>query len=85
MNQPSHNQPAAAPADLARMVDCITEADLCRLAGVSPATAETWRKRGTGPTCVRFGNTFLYPTAQLADFLRKRVRNRSAVPSKSVL
>lgn len=85
MNQPSDTQGPSAPADLARMVDCITEADLCRLAGVSPATAETWRKRGTGPTCVRFGNTFLYPTAQLADFLRKRVRNRGTVASKSVL
>ncbi|MFN7483531.1 MAG: helix-turn-helix transcriptional regulator [Betaproteobacteria bacterium] len=85
MTLPTDPTVNTAPADLARMVDCITEADLCRLAGVSPATAETWRKRGTGPTCVRFGNTFLYPTAQLAEFLRKRVRSRGTITAKSVL
>lgn len=60
--------------ELARSLDCFTEADLCKLAGAAPTTVEAWRKRHTGPDYVLIGNTFLYPRDTLKEFLRSRVR-----------
>jgi hypothetical protein len=51
---------ASRPPGLAHTLDCITESELCELAKIEPSTAEAWRKRGTGPAYVRFGNSFLY-------------------------
>lgn len=75
-----------AVAELARSLDCFTEADLCKLADATPKTAEAWRKRHTGPDYVLIGNTFLYPRESLKEFLQARVRKmRSAVSPKAVL
>jgi hypothetical protein len=65
-------------AELARSLDCFTEAELCKLAGATPKTVEAWRKRHTGPDYVLIGNTFLYPREPLKEFLQARVRKMRA-------
>ncbi len=76
----------SAVAELARSLDCFTEADLCKLADATPMTVEAWRKRHTGPDYVLLGNTFLYPREPLKDFLQARVRKmRGTVNAKAVL
>lgn len=73
-------------AELARSLDCFTEADLCKLAAATPTTVEAWRKRHTGPDYVLIGNTFLYPREPLKEFLQSRVRKmRGRVDTKEVL
>jgi hypothetical protein len=75
-----------AVAELARSLDCLTEADLCRLADAKPSTVEAWRKRHTGPDYVLIGNTFLYPRAPLKEFLQARVRKMGgSVSAKGLL
>ena len=71
--------------EIARSLDCVTEAELQALGGITPLTAEAWRKRGTGPEYVRFGNTFLYPRQKLAEFLRDKVRGRVTISPGGVL
>lgn len=70
---------------LAEAVDCVCEHDLCLLGKITPSTVENWRKRGTGPAYVLFGNRYLYPRQALAEFVASNVRERRAVPAKSVL
>lgn len=55
-------------AQLARSLDCFTEADLFKLGGATPMTVEAWRKRHTGPHYVLIGNTFVYPREPLKEF-----------------
>ncbi|MFS2051000.1 hypothetical protein ACEN9J_02845 [Variovorax sp. Varisp41] len=61
---------------LADRLDCLTEADVILLAKASPATVETWRKRGTGPEHIFFGNRPLYPKDSLKKFLDARRKPR---------
>lgn len=70
---------------LAAAVDCMSEEDLCLLAGITPKTAETWRKRGRGPDYVLIGNRYLYPRQAVADFVAANRRERRQVPAKAVL
>lgn len=70
---------------LAQSLDCLAEPDLCLLANISPATAESWRKRGKGPAYVLIGNRYLYPRQAVAEFVASNVRERRAVPAKAVL
>jgi hypothetical protein len=82
--EPTRDDPAVA--ELARSLDCFTQADLCKLADTTPSTVEAWRKRHTGPDYVLIGNTFLYPREPLKAFLQSRVRKmRSGVSAKAVL
>jgi hypothetical protein len=75
-----------AVAELARLLDCFTEGDLCKLADATPMTVEAWRKRHTGPDYVLIGNTFLYPREPLKEFLLSRVRKmRGGIGAKAVL
>jgi hypothetical protein len=60
--------------DLAQRLDALTEDELILLAGVTPGTAEAWRKRGTGPAYVRLGNRVLYPRAAVAEFMGTKTR-----------
>jgi hypothetical protein len=69
---------------LAQSLDCLTEDDLCVLYKITPATAETWRKRGTGPSYILAGNRYLYPRLSVAADLQTRVRERGA-SGKAVL
>jgi len=61
---------------LAESVDCITEDDLARLGGVTLGTVEAWRKRGSSPPYIVFGNTILYPLPGLREHLGGLIRNR---------
>jgi hypothetical protein len=63
---------------IARAVGCLTREQVCRLAKVTPTTEEAWRKRGTGPAYVRFGNTVLYPVPSLAEFLQAKLHKHAA-------
>ena len=70
---------------LADSVDCIAEQDLCLLASITRATAESWRKRGKGPAYVLIGNRYLYPRKAVAAFVQSNVRERRANPAAGVL
>ena len=50
-------------------LECLTEDDLTLLAGVTPGTAEAWRKRRQGPAYIRIGNRVLYPKSAVAEYL----------------
>ena len=71
--------------DIAQSVDCLTEPDLCLLAGITSTTAENWRKRGKGPAYVLIGNRYLYPRQAVVEFVASNLRERHAVPAKAVL
>lgn len=60
--------------ELAHRLDALTEAELVALAGVTPGTAEAWRKRGTGPSYVLLGNRVLYPRTAVAEFMQVKTR-----------
>lgn len=66
-------------AQLADSIGYTTEEDFIALAGITPSTAEAWRKRGEGPAYVRAGRSFLYPKAGIADWLHSRLRARHEV------
>lgn len=70
---------------LAESLDCFTEDDLQLLAGITASTAHAWRKRGTGPAYILFGNCYLYPRPALREFLAGQVREPRGVPAKGVL
>lgn len=76
---------AARLRALAESVDCIAEPDLCLLADIAPATAESWRKRGKGPAYVLIGNRYLYPRTAVAEFIRSNVRERQQVSVRGLL
>lgn len=61
-------------SELAQLLGCLSEADLCRLAKATPSTVEAWRKRHQGPDYVLIGNSFLYPIESLKDFMASRLR-----------
>lgn len=65
--------------ELAKSLDCFTEEQLQLLAEITPKTAEAWRKRGTGPGYVLFGNRYLYPRAEVAKYLAERAKHRGGV------
>lgn len=75
----------SAPSVLAQSLDCITDQDLQRLAGVKPSTMEAWRKRGIGPDYILFGKQYLYPRAAVAAYLQSLIRERAKVPAKGML
>lgn len=59
---------------LAQALDCLTESDICALYGITPVTAESWRKRRKGPGYVLAGTRFLYPRKCVAADLQSRER-----------
>lgn len=70
---------------LADKLDCLLETDVMLLAGITANTAESWRKRGTGPAYLMLGNRPLYPRKSVAKFLESRVREPRQVDVKAVL
>lgn len=78
-------KPDIKRSELAAQLECFTEDELLRLADIKASTAEAWRKRGTGPAYLRFGNTFLYPREEVLTFLKGKVRERFHVPAKGCL
>ncbi len=69
---------AGDSAALAERLDCFTEEQLVLLSNTKASTLEAWRKRGLGPSYIRFGRTYLYPRAAVGEFLQGRIRNRSS-------
>lgn len=76
---------AAAARQLAELLDCLTEPDLCTLFDIKPGTAVAWRKRGRGPPYALVGNRVLYPRTQLVQFIERQLRERPEVPARSLL
>jgi len=76
----------AVRRELANALDCAIEEDLEVLAGITPGTSLSWRKRGVGPPYAMLGNEPLYPRKQLAEFVLRRVRERAnRLPPKDTL
>lgn len=71
---------------LAVSLDFIPEPDFCALAGITPTTAEAWRKRHKGPAYVLLGRNYYYPRQAVADYLQTLIRERRpALPVKDLL
>lgn len=83
MSETQAHKPATSA--LAQSLDCITDEDLQELAGVKASTTEAWRKRGTGPAYILFGNQYLYPREAVAKHLRELIRERAKAPAKGLL
>jgi hypothetical protein len=71
--------------ELAQQIECISEADFCLLADITPGTAEAWRKRGKGPAYALIGNRYLYPRQAVAEFMAGAVRQRRTISAKDLL
>jgi hypothetical protein len=63
-------------AAIAESFDCLIEDDFCLLAGIEPGTAQSWRKRGIGPSYILLGNRYLYPRSAVAYFMKSKIRER---------
>ncbi len=78
------NQNTSRLEVLADRLDCFTETDFQLIAGITPSTAEAWRKRKTGPDYILFGKNYLYPRKAVAKHLESITRERTAL-GKDVL
>ena len=72
-------------SELARSLDYLSEQDLCELAGITPATAQSWRKHGRGPDYVLAGTTYLYARTEVARWLASLTRDRAQRATGAVL
>lgn len=72
--------------DMASRLGYITEEEFLDLAGVTPVTAEAWRKRGQGPEYALLGNKYYYSYDAVAEALagkeRKAIGRRGGRPPK---
>jgi predicted site-specific integrase-resolvase len=66
-------------ADLARLVDCLDEHSVARLAGVKISTLDAWRKRGKGPEYILLGRNYLYPISAVQTYISSLTRTRTAL------
>jgi predicted site-specific integrase-resolvase len=66
-------------------LDCLTECDLQLLAGITQSTAESWRRRGSGPSYVLIGNRYFYPRKAVAQYMEERLRTGAAILSRGSL
>ena len=69
----------AADADLkelARHLECFTEAELAYLGGYSEGSIDSLRRRGALPSHIRFGNNRFYPIASVREFFKGRINVR---------
>jgi len=57
-----------------RSVGYITDAELVVLCGISEATAKSWRANHTGPAYCLAGNTILYCTEDVSNWLEAMIR-----------
>ena len=79
LDKEAHNR------ELARSLGCITDGEFRSLANITPGTEEAWRKRGTGPSFIRLGKSYLYPLKGLAEHLEKLTKTRTAAPQRGTL
>ncbi|MCS0585315.1 hypothetical protein NX784_27420 [Massilia pinisoli] len=66
-------------ADLARLVDCLDEQSVAKLAGVKVSTLDAWRKRGKGPEYILLGRNYFYPISAVRKHIDSLVRPRPAL------
>lgn len=81
---PHQNNPLNV-AQLAHMVNCLSEDDLATLAGVQRSTLAAWRKRGQGPEYILLGCNYLYPIPSIQSHLKTLVRSRTIIDAKTIL
>ena len=62
--------------ELADDLGCVLEDDVQHLALYGDTTLTNLRRRGKGPAYILFGNRFLYPKKELAEYLRGQIRER---------
>jgi hypothetical protein len=65
--------------NLADQLDCLTEDDFRLLAGITPLTAEAWRKRRHGPEYIRLGNRVLYPRKAVSKYIESISHERVTI------
>lgn len=60
-------------ADLRRELDLYTEADLMAMLGVSQATLQEWRMKGSGPRYAKLGKSIFYCKADVSTWISDNV------------
>lgn len=76
---------AARLRELANSLGFLLEDDIRCLYGITESTAESWRKRGTGPRHFMAGNVVLYSRDAVVKDLASRIRERAQVTGKGAL
>lgn len=71
--------------ELAKSLNCFTEAEHLLMSGWAVATAKAKRKRGESPPYVRHGKHYFYPRDKYAEYLNGRVRERSRAVAVAAL
>jgi len=67
----------ASLKELARHLECFTEAELAYLGGYSDGSIDSLRRRGALPSHIRFGNNRFYPIHAVREFFKGRINVRS--------
>lgn len=62
---------------LAARFGYVLEQDFIALCGITAGTAESWRKRGTGPSYVLAGCQYLYPEKDVGAWIGSRLRENT--------
>lgn len=62
--------------ELARHLDCFTEAEVAYLGGYTEGSVDSLRRRGAFPSHIRFGNNRFYPIASVREFFKGRMNAR---------
>ena len=71
--------------ELARSLGCITDSEFRALANITESTEEAWRKRGTGPSFIRLGKSYLYPLKGLSEHLESLTKTRTSAAARGTL
>lgn len=69
---------------MAARLDCFIEEDVQELAGVTATTFTAWKKRGTGPAYILFGNRYLYQRKAVAEYLDSISRTPKSAGAEGV-
>lgn len=65
-------------SELAALFGYMTEREFCLLLDITQSTAETWRKRHTGPAYSLAGTRYLYPLDAVEAFIDEQIRQPKA-------
>lgn len=74
---PEERDLAAARA-MAQRFGYVLEQDFAALCGITPGTAESWRKRGSGPRFALVGCQYLYPEKDVDAWIASKLRDAPA-------
>lgn len=69
---------------IAESMGFLTEEQVTNLTKTTCKTVEDWRKRGNGPTHIRFGNAYFYEVTDVLAYMKslKRERSRESIISR---